>query len=144
MSKLQKAEQLRRALQMFVQTLSEEKALEVASVFPPYVVGKSYTIGEMFTYGVNGVGDAQLYKVVQAHTSSEEWAPDKVASLYTPIGLNAKGYVTWSQPAGAHDAYNAGDIVDYKGILYKSLVDGNIYSPEVYPQNWEVLNDTIS
>lgn len=144
MSKLQKAEQLRRALQMFVQTLSDEQALEVATVFPPYVVGKSYAVGEMFTYGVNGVGDAQLYKVVQAHTSSEEWAPDKVASLYTPIGLTQEGYPVWSQPTGAHDAYNIGDIVDYNGTLYKSVIAGNVYSPEEYPQGWEVQDDTVS
>ena len=143
-NKLQVMEQFGRALQMFTQTLSEEQALEVASVFPPYVVGKSYTVGEMFTYGVNGVGDAQLYKVVQAHTSSEEWAPDKVASLYTPIGLTDNGYPIWSQPTGAHDAYNKGDIVDYNGILYKSLIDSNIYSQEAYPQGWEVQNDTVS
>lgn len=144
MNKLQVMEQFGRALQMFAQTLSEDKALEVASVFPPYAIGKSYAVGDMFTYGVNGVGDAQLYKVVQAHTSSEEWAPDTVASLYTPIGLTKEGYTEWSQPAGAHDAYNAGDIVDYKGTLYKSTINGNVYSPEAYPQGWEVLNDTVS
>jgi hypothetical protein len=93
----------------------------------------------MFTYGVNGVGDAQLYKVVQAHTSSEEWAPDTVPALYTPIGLNAKGYVTWSKPAGAHDAYNTGDIVDYKGTLYECLTVGNVYSPEEYQAGWKIV-----
>jgi hypothetical protein len=141
LNKLQIAEQFRKALQMYVQNLSEEQALEVASVFPPYVVGKNYKVGEMFTYGVNSVGDAQLYKVVQVHTSSEEWAPDTVASLYTPIGLTDKGYPIWSSPVGAHDAYNTGDIVDYNGVLYKSVIDGNIYSPETYPAGWELITD---
>lgn len=138
MNKLQIAEQIRKALEMFVQTLSDEEALEVSNVYPPYVVGKSYKAGERFTYGTNAVGDAQLYSVVQAHTSSAEWTPDSTPALYTPIGLTSEGYPVWSRPTGAHDAYNKDDIVEYNETLYKSLMDGNIYSPEEYPQGWEI------
>lgn len=141
MDKIQLAEQFRRAMQMFAQTLTDDEAMEVATVYPPYVVGKSYKVDEMFTYGVNDVGDPQLYRVVQEHTSQEDWNPDETPSLYTPIGLNAKGYPIWSQPTGSHDAYNEGDIVDYNDTLYKSLIDGNIYSPDAYPQGWEEYNN---
>ena len=81
MNKRQATEQLRRALQMFVQTLPEDAALEVATIYPKYGVGKAYKTGEMFAYGTNGVGDPQLYKVVQDHTSQEGWKPDETASL---------------------------------------------------------------
>ena len=141
MNKLQAAEQLRRALQMYVQTITEEQAMEVATVFPAYVVGKNYAAGERFTYGTNAVGDPQLYKVVQAHTSAAEWTPDTTPALYTPIGLNDSGYPVWAQPTGAHDAYNTGDIVDYNGKLYKSLVDGNVYSPDVMPSYWTEVSE---
>ena len=47
----------------------------------------------------------------------------------------------WSQPSGAHDAYNTGDIVNYNGTLYQSLIDGNTWSPEAYPQGWEVYSE---
>lgn len=136
-SKLQAAEQVRKALQFFAQTLTDEAAMEVATVFPNYEIGKTYKTNEMFTYGVNDVGDPQLYRVVQDHTSQADWTPDATASLYTPIGLNSAGFPVWSQPTGAHDAYNIGDIVDYNGTLYKSLIDGNTYSPEAYPAGWE-------
>lgn len=137
MNKLQAAEQLRKALQMFAQTLTNEQAMEVATVYPKYEIGKHYAIGEFFTYGVNNVGDPQLYKVVQAHTSQEDWIPSETQSLYEPIGLTEQGYPIWSKPSGSHDAYNTGDIVDYNGTLYKSLIDGNVYSPEEYPSGWE-------
>lgn len=139
MNKLQLAEQFRKALQMFAQSLTDDEAMEVATVFPVYQVGKAYKVNEMFTYGTNDVGDPQLYRVVQEHTSQVDWTPDITKSLYTPIGLNAKGYPVWSQPTGSHDAYNTGDIVDYNGALYKSLIDGNVYSPEAYPQGWEMM-----
>ena len=138
MDKRQLTEQTRRALQMYAQSLTDEQALEVAAVYPKYKTGKAYAEGELFTYGTNAVGDPQLYRVAQAHTSSEEWTPDANPALYTPIGLTESGYPVWSQPTGAHDAYNTGDVVDYNGTLYKSLIDGNVYSPDAYPAGWEV------
>lgn len=136
MDKRQATEQLRRALQMFAQTLTDEAALEIATIYPKYEVGKAYNIGEFFTYGENKTGDPQLYKVVQAHTSQGDWTPDVTESLYEPIGLNKEGYPVWSKPSGAHDAYNTGDIVDYNGTLYESLNNGNVYSPDEYPAGW--------
>ena len=136
MDKIAMAEQMRRALQMFALSLTDEQAMEVATVYDPWKVGKAYTVGEFITYGENAVGDPQLYKVVQAHTSQADWTPDKTASLYVAIGLDEKGYPVWSQPTGSHDAYNKGDIVDYNGTLYQSLIDGNVYSPEAYPAGW--------
>lgn len=141
MDKVQAAEQMRRALQMFAQTLTDDDAMEIATVFPEFVVGKTYKADEMFTYGTNDVGDPQLYRVVQEHTSQSDWTPDATPALYTAIGLTEAGYPIWSQPTGAHDAYNTGDIVDYNGTLYKSLIDGNTYSPDVYPAGWEVYTE---
>jgi outer membrane protein assembly factor BamB len=138
MDKLQMAEQFRKAMQFFTQTLGDEEAMEIATVYPAYEVGKAYKEKELFTYGVNGVGDPHLYRVVQAHTSQEDWKPDTTPSLYTPIGLDDDGYPIWAQPTGAHDAYNKGDIVDYNGTLYVSTMDGNTYSPDAYPAGWEL------
>ena len=140
MDRKQAAEQMRRALQMFAMTLTEEQALEIPSVFPAWQAGKAYAVGDVISYGTNEVGDPQLYKVVQAHTSQENWLPGQgTDSLYDAFGLNAAGYPVWSQPSGAHDAYNTGDIVDYNGTLYQSLIDGNTWSPDAYPQGWENL-----
>lgn len=139
MNKLQMAEQFRKTLQMFASTLTEEQAMEVATVFDPWEIGRSYSVGEFLTYGVNSVGDPQLYKVVQNHTSQADWRPDIVPSLYDAIGLDEKGYPVWSQPTGAHDAYNKGDIVDYNNILYQSLINGNVYSPDAYPAGWVIF-----
>lgn len=141
MNKLQMAEQFRKALQMFAASLDDEKAMEVATIYDPWVCDKAYAVGEYVTYGKNNVGDPQLYKVNQAHVSQLDWLPDLTPSLYTAIGLDEKGYPVWSAPTGAHDAYNTGDIVDYNGTLYKSLIDGNVYSPEAYPAGWEIYTE---
>ena len=138
MDRLQAAEQLRRALQMYAATLTDEQALEIASVYPRWEVGKAYSVGDIISYGANSAGDPQLYKVVQAHTSQEDWIPGQgTDSLYDAFGLDESGYPIWSQPTGAHDAYNTGDIVNYNGTLYKSTMDGNVWAPDAYPQGWE-------
>ena len=49
-------------------------------------------------------------------------------------------YPEWVQPTGAHDAYNTGDIVMYNGTAYRSLIDGNVWAPDAYPQGWEVYS----
>lgn len=138
MNRLQVAEQYRRALQLFAASLTDELAMEVATVFDRWVEGKTYAAGDFVTYGTNAVGDPQLYKVNQAHTSQLDWLPDQTPSLYSPIGLDDAGYPVWSQPTGAHDAYNTGDVVNYNGTLYESLIDGNTYSPDAYPAGWKV------
>lgn len=136
MNKWQMAEQFFMAVQKFAASLPEEEAMEVATMYDPWRADKHYKSGTYLTYGVNSVGDPQLYKVVQEHTSQLDWLPDQTASLYSPIGLDDSGYPVWSQPTGAHDAYNMGDIVNYNGTYYKSLIDGNVYAPDAC--GWEV------
>lgn len=135
--------EIRKALQLFLSTLDVDTnsadMLEVPSVFPKYQVGKAYRIKEVFSYGENSVGDPQLYQVLQDHISSAEWTPDTTVSLYKKIGVTEEGYPEWVQPLGATDAYNTGDIVSYFGALYKSKIDGNVWSPEAYPTGWESI-----
>lgn len=140
--KLQAAAQFRRALQLFAETLDEGTALEIPSVYPLWEPGRAYAAGDYLAYGVNTVGDPQLYRVAQAHTSQADWLPDSLPALYVPLGLSEEGYPVWSRPTGAHDAYNAGDIVEYKGALYRCVLDGNVWSPEEYPQGWEAVSES--
>lgn len=145
MDKLQAARELRRAIQLFLSTLDPvehaETLLEVPTVFPAYKVGHAYKIKDVFSYGTNAVGDPQLYQVLQAHMSAEQWPPDTATSLYKKIGVSSGGYPEWVQPLGATDAYNKGDIVSYKGKLYRSLIDSNVWAPDAYPAGWEVYQE---
>lgn len=45
------------------------------------------------------------------------------------------------QPTGAHDAYHISDRVIYNGKLYECILDGNVYSPDDYPQGWKEITD---
>lgn len=137
----QAALEMRKALQFFVGTMDADTQLdmmlEIPSVFPVYSVGVVYKEKDVFSYGMNAVGDPQLYQVLQEHTSAEQWTPDTATSLYKAVGVTEDGYSEWVQPLGSTDAYETGDIVSYNGKLYRSTIDGNVWSPEAYPAGWE-------
>jgi hypothetical protein len=141
MTVIEQAYAIREAMDVAGATLTDEKALECVRLYKPWEVGRVLAKDEFLTYGVNSVGDPQLYKVVIEHTAQADWTPDTSPSLFTPIGLDDDGYPVWSQPTGSHDAYNKGDIVNYNGKLYMSLIDGNTYSPDAYPAGWEVYTE---
>jgi len=132
------AQQYNRFMQMSVQSanLPDDQAMEVADLYPEWVAMKAYAVDEIVKYGVNADGETQLYKVIQAHTSQEDWKPDVTASLYKAIGFTDDGVSIWTQPLGSHDAYAKGDVVSFENQLWISTVDGNVWQPGVY--GWEL------
>lgn len=134
------AAQFRRAVQLGISPVTDETAMmAVASVYPEYAVGAAYKTGDVFRHGVNGLGDPQLFQVLQDHTSAEEWTPETAASLYKAVGVTAEGIPVWVQPLGATDAYAKGARVSHNGIIYVSTVDANVWEPGVY--GWEAAPD---
>ncbi len=129
-----KAEQLRRAIQIALQSLTDEATImEVPYIYALWNGNAcAYRAGEILQYGENGVGDPQLYQVLQNHTSQMDWQPDTATSLYKAIGITPSGYPIWAQPVGATDAYSTGDIVEHNGSLWVSTADANVWEPGVY------------
>ena len=138
MNKIFLAQQMNRFVQMSVQSanLTDEKAMEVADLYPEWAATKAYPENEIVKYGVNADGETQPYKVIQAHNSHADSTPDTAASLYMIIGFTDEGVSIWTQPLGATDAYMKGDVVSFENQLWKSTVDNNVWQPGVY--GWEV------
>lgn len=121
-------------------SFTDEQALEVPDLYPVYEVNHAYKKDERFTY--NG----RLFKVNQAHTSQEQWVPGETGteSLYTNLEMAGDGYLVWTQPTGAHNAYNTGDIVHYptkEDQLYQSQIDGNTTVPGSDERWWKVYTE---
>ena len=103
---------------------------EMFSEWEPEV---AYAPGNIRRYG------EQLYRCTQAHTSQPDWTPDKAVSLWTRIADPAEEWPEWSQPIGAHDAYQTGDKVSHNGKHWICTVDGNVWEPGVY--GWTQADD---
>ena len=116
-------------------SLPDADAIEAAELFPAWAIGVAYSVGERVQY------DGKLYKVVQAHTSQDDWTPDKTPALFAEVA--APGEIpVWKQPTGAQDAYNKGNKVWYPDVnttVYESVIDSNVWSPNDYPQGWKVV-----
>lgn len=131
---LHTAAQQNRAVQILAQSveLADEVKMEMAEVYPLWQVTKAYKPGEILKYGTNADGEAQLYTVIQAHNSQTDWLPSGTPALYKPIGFAESGTPIWTQPLGAHDAYQKEDVVEHGGQLWKSEIDNNVWQPGVY------------
>lgn len=123
-----KARQLRKLIEQSAISLDDASALDGIELFPMWKTSTAYAIGDRIRY--NDV----LYKCVQAHTSQDDWTPDKVPSLFVEVSIEE--FPEWKQPTGAHDAYNKGDKVSHLGKHWQSSIDANVYEP---PTMWDEI-----
>ncbi len=139
LNRLEKAREFRKRIDANLQAtrklirvdeLSEEELLDMIDLYENYYTYHNYEVGEIFQY------EGKLYKVIQEHTSQEDWIPSELPALYLNIMPNSV-IPEWVQPTGSHDAYNIGDKVIFNGVVYESIIDGNTWSPVDYPQGWE-------
>ena len=130
MTPQEKARALRPIIEQAAKSLPDADALEAVELFPAWKPDTAYKVDERVRC------EDGLYRCVQAHTSQSDWTPDAVPALWTLVSLDE--WPEWVQPTGAQDAYNKGDKVTYNGKHYVSLIDGNVWSPDAYPQGWEV------
>lgn len=119
--------------------LDDQDALKVPALFPQWSGdGKAYKAGDRIVY--QGV----LYKVLQDHTSQGGWAPSSAASLFAKVLPGQAGNETdvsgkpgeWTQPDSTNP-YHKGDRVTYKGKVYESTADGNVWAPDATNAPWK-------
>lgn len=119
--------------------ISTEELQDLMSVYPAFEVGVGLKVGDIVRY------QDKLYEVIQAHTTQADWVPNKVPALFKifEVKKDSAGnevVAEFKHPTGAHDSYKKGDKVQFKGVIYESLIDNNAYSPEEYAQGWKKVN----
>lgn len=115
-----------------IDTLSAEEVQEIKHIYKPYQVNTEYKTDDIFQK------DDTLYKVVSDHTSQEDWKPEDLPALYTPITEPGK-IGKWKRPLGAHDAYQKGEQVWWKteDNIFKSTRNNNVWNPDELKSAWE-------
>ena len=114
------------ASQINSRTVDDSTALRMREFYPRWEAGQDYTAGFRLRYG------GLLYKVLQAHTSRETWAPDAAPSLFAKVLIPDETVIpAWEQPDSTN-AYAKGDKVTHKGKTWVSDVDNNVWEPGVY------------
>lgn len=117
---------------------TDEEALKVKALYPDWedmTEGSTLAVGQRVNY--NDV----LYKVIQEHQKQLAWNPVEAPSLFAKVLIPDENVIPeWEQPDSTNP-YKTGDKVSYNGNAYVSLIDGNVWNPEEYPQGWELITE---
>lgn len=117
---------------------TDEEALKVKALYPDWedmAEGSTLAVGQRVNY--NDV----LYKVIQEHQKQLAWNPVEAPSLFAKVLIPDENVIPeWEQPDSTNP-YKTGDKVSYNGNVYVSLIDGNVWNPEEYPQGWELITE---
>lgn len=124
--------QFRKILEIQADSLTDEAILEVPIFVEKWKSGINYEVGKRLEY--NGT----IYKVLQSHTSQDDWMPDQAPSLFAKVLIPDSSVIPdWEQPDSTNP-YMAGDKVAHNGKTWVSDVDGNVWEPDVY--GWSEVN----
>ena len=137
MNLIEKARKLREIIEGMAVNLDDATAIESAELFPAWDGnGVVYVADQRVRY--NGV----LYKILQTHTSQPDWSPEVASSLFARVLIPDPEVIpVWVQPDSTN-AYMIGDKVYYpdeNGLIYESVIDNNVWSPETYPAGWAIV-----
>ena len=140
-----RSNQLQLATMMFVNSeaatasLTADQMSQISTLYDEWS-DKSvhYKVDKVVNY------EGNLYRCETEHDSQLGLEPDKSPSLWSKVNVASDGIDVWTQPTGAHNAYNIGDKVHYPqsdSPVYVSTIDGNVWSPESYPNGWKLDGD---
>lgn len=124
-------EQIQQIRQIFLKEtniLTDDECLQIKFIFPEWTHSINYQIGDKILY------KKFLYKVLVNHTSSINHLPNTTPSQYEKIKINLNDALEWEEKI-----YSIGDRVKYGSHIFESLIDNNTWSPESFPNSWQML-----
>ena len=122
----EQARQFRKLLESNAESMIDEEILNYPDFVEKWKSGKSYSVGKRLEH--NGT----IYKVLQDHTSQDDWTPDAAPSLFTKVLIpDASVIPEWEQPDSTNP-YMTGDKVTHNSKTWVSDVDNNVWEPGVY------------
>ena len=135
MTLIELARKLRPLIEKAAASLDDTDAIEGAVLFPQWSGNSiSYVKDDRICY------EGILYRCLQDHISQENWTPIGAPSLWAKVLIPSPDVIPeWEQPDSTNP-YMTGDRVTYKGKIYESTIDNNIWSPESYPAGWKEIN----
>ena len=106
------AEALIAALVTLRESVADEQALKVPSLYPAWKPGMDYKSGDR----VQHIG--VLYKALQAHTSQKDWTPETAPALWTQICESHDGTLADPIPYSGNMELENGKYYTQGGVTY--------------------------
>lgn len=128
----EQARQMRKLFEGQTDAMTDEEILKYPDFVEKWKSGKSYKAGKRLEHS------GTIYKVLQDHTSQDDWTPDVSPSLFAKVLITYPTVIPeWEQPDSTNP-YSAGDKVTHNGKTWVSDVDNNVWEPGVY--GWSEVN----
>ena len=127
MTLIELARKLRPLIEKAVISLDDVDALEAVTLYPLWD-GNGVNYEKDFRVRYNGI----LYKVLQSHTSQENWDPINSPSLFAKVLIPDPEVIPECEQPDSTNAYQIGDKVRYNEKVYESTIANNVWAPDVY------------
>jgi len=98
-------------------SVDDGTALRMSGYYPAWESGADYAVGERVRYG------GKLYRVLTAHTSQADWAPDTAVTLFVRIDEEHDGTKYDPIPYDGNMALESGRYYVQEGIVYRCVRD---------------------
>lgn len=129
---LKAAKPVRAAMDQAGVLLTDAEASTVVTLYPK-LKGK----GDLVQAGTRINWYGQLKRAAVDLWDTDENNPDNAPTLWEDINYR-EGYRVIPEVITAGLAFALGEIGWWGDMLYRSLIDANVYTPDAYPAGWEV------
>lgn len=128
------AKKQREAMNIAAEYLSDAQASTVATIYP----GLKYD-GELIKSGTRIYWGGVLKRAAVDLWDMEDNNPDNAPTLWEDV-LYRDGYRVIPETITVGLQFSEGELGWWGDVLYRSLVNANVYTPAEYPPNWEVVS----
>lgn len=122
---------LRSVVEQAATSLDNKTASTAATLFP-----RLKQNGELVKAGMRINWKGIVKKAAVDLWDTAENNPDNAPTLWADIDYR-EGYRIIPDVITVSEAFSEGELGWWADVLYKSIVDNNVYTPEQYPDNWE-------
>ena len=129
--KREEAIYLRSIVEKAVISLDDQTASTAAALFP-----RLKRDGKLISAGTRINWNGTVKKAAVDLWDNAENNPDNAPSLWQDIEYK-DGYRIIPDTITVTTAFSKGELGWWKDVLYRSLVDANVFTPDGYPGGWE-------
>lgn len=112
--RLKRAKELRAMSMISAESITDEQALTVKTLYPTWKENEAVATGDRRYYAPTDL----LYKCTQAHTTQPDWTPDLTPALWTPLDVEHGGTLEAPIPAVAGMEYSKGKYYIEDDVIY--------------------------
>lgn len=124
---------LRSIVEQAAASLDDKTASTAATLFP-----RLKETGELVKFGTRINWNGVIKKAAVDLWDTRENNPDNAPTLWANIPYK-DGYRIIPDIITVSTAFALGECGWWDGVLYRSKVNGNVYTPAQYPDNWEMV-----